>query len=141
VPAPEHVTTSTASPASTPAAEDPSIVAAEPALSGDDPIAAAAVLLDLRAGCFRSASLLCLDGVVQPGSSAEDADRAAVGAVQAGGEAPAPIVASQLELVERLGDSALVALGSSGASEKQPASLLLMKGEAGWRIRDYVAAS
>jgi hypothetical protein len=38
-------------------------------------------------------------------------------------------------VVERLGDSVLVDLDP----ESQPASVLLMKGEAGWRIRDYVA--
>jgi len=39
-----------------------------------------------------------------------------------------------VELVQRLGDSALVFLGPG----TEPASLLLVKGEAGWRIRDYL---
>jgi hypothetical protein len=39
-------------------------------------------------------------------------------------------------LVERLGNSALVEVGS----ETAPASLLLMRSEAGWRIRDWVAS-
>jgi hypothetical protein len=115
--------------------------ASDPELRGDDPIAAAAVLLAVRDECLRSASLLCLDGVVQPGSSAEATDRAAVSIIQGGGEPPTPIAAPRLELVERLGDSALVSLGraeAGGAGETGPASLLLMKGEAGWRIRDYL---
>jgi hypothetical protein len=118
--------------------------APDPELFGDDPVAAAIVLLALREECFRSASLLCLDGVVQPGSSAEAADRAAVSVLQGGGEAPAPISAPSPELVERLGESALVSLVAAsegdGAPETAPASLLLMKGEAGWRIRDYLFA-
>jgi len=137
------------SPATTPAgpppAESTPTIAAEagpdPALSGDDPVAAARALVALRAECIRSASLLCLDGVVQAGSSAEAADRAAVTVIQTGGEAPAPIDGSVFELVERLGASALVSLGRPTAGETAPASLLLMKGEAGWRIRDYVAGS
>jgi hypothetical protein len=112
--------------------------ASDPELQGDDPIAAAAVLLAVRDECLRAASLLCLDGVVQPGSSAEATDRAAVSIVQGGGEPPTPITAPRLELVERLGDSALVSLGRAEAGETGPASLLLMKGEAGWRIRDYL---
>ena len=82
-----------------------------PQLTEDDPVAAARALLAVREDCLRSASLLCLDGVVQAGSSAEASDRAAVGVIQDGGEPPAPIAAVRLELVERLGDSALVSLG------------------------------
>jgi hypothetical protein len=40
-------------------------------------------------------------------------------------------------VVERLGDSVLIALGP----DSRPASVLLMKGEAGWRIRDYIAGT
>jgi hypothetical protein len=39
-------------------------------------------------------------------------------------------------LVERLGDSALVGLGNG--PETTPASTLVMRGEAGWRIRAYL---
>jgi hypothetical protein len=112
----------------------------DPELTSDDPAAAARVLLARRGACLRSASLLCLDGVVQAGSSAEAADRAAVSVIQGGGEAPPPIDAPAIELVERLGDSALVSLGGPPSGETAPASLLLIKGEAGWRIRDYVSA-
>jgi len=38
-------------------------------------------------------------------------------------------------LVERMGDVALVSLQAPDA-ERQPASVLVVKGEAGWRIRD-----
>jgi hypothetical protein len=39
-------------------------------------------------------------------------------------------------LIERLGDSALVRLGDAAS-----ASLLLVKGEDGWHIRDVIAAA
>ena len=41
-----------------------------------------------------------------------------------------------VRLEERLGDSALVSLGD--VTDSEPASLIMMKSEAGWRIRDYL---
>ena len=79
--------------------------------------------------------MLCLDGVDEPGSSALDADRRAIRGILDGGEAPPHPDVRSPTLVERLGDSALVDLGP----DSDPASVLLLKGEAGWRIRDYLA--
>ena len=126
------------------------------ATEGDDPLAAASVLLVGRERCLRSLSLLCLDGVDQPDSGALRDDREAVRAAQQGGELSDPLVPDGRELapelVERLGDSALVrltekasdastpALGSTTGPPREPASLLLVKGEAGWRIRDVIVA-
>jgi hypothetical protein len=69
-----------------------------------------------------------------------------VTSMQGGAEAPPAIRSDGLQLIERLGDSALVSLGVASSLENadadpetQPASLLLMKGEAGWRIRDYLS--
>src|SRR5690606_5655524 len=106
--------------------------------SGDDPAAAAVALLAERDRCVRELSVLCLDGVGQPGSAALAADQQLVRDLQAGGELPEPWLASlaQVTVIERLGDSALVSLGDVADSE--PASLLLMQGEAGWRIRGYL---
>jgi len=74
---------------------------------------------------------------VQSGSAASDHDAAVVRAIQGGAEtADAAIVANAPVLVERLGDTALVSLGD--VPQTQPASTLVMRGEAGWRIRDYV---
>jgi hypothetical protein len=109
---------------------------ADAAIGGDDPLAAAVALLERRADCFVELSLLCLEGVNQQGSAALDADRAAVLALRGGEEADyadTELVAPRL--IERLGAGALVELGP----ETQPASLLLMRSEAGWRIRDWVA--
>jgi hypothetical protein len=77
---------------------------------------------------------LCLDAVVQVGSPALAADQALILALQDGAESPDELIASTPSLVERLGDSALISLGG----KTQPASILLMKGQAGWRIRAYL---
>ena len=123
--------------------------AADPAVAGDDPLAASTALLRARERCLSSLSVLCLDGVDEVGSGALEDDRAAIRTAQQGGELPDPLEGapggSAPELVERLGDSALVRLGPpasgvEGAPQRGPASLLLVKGEAGWRIRDVVAA-
>jgi len=107
-------------------------------VTGDDPIAAFLALVEARDRCIRDLSVLCLDDVDQPGSAALDTDQALVRAVQDGtGAAPTwEISASQVAVAERLGNSALLDLDDPAESE--PASVLLMKGEAGWRIRDYL---
>jgi hypothetical protein len=107
-------------------------------VGGDDPVAALAVLLETRERCIRELSVLCLDDVSQPGSSALATDQQLVRALQGGAESPMRFDAEgvQISLVERLGDSALLDLADAG--ESAPASVLLMKGEAGWRIRDYL---
>jgi hypothetical protein len=109
------------------------------ATSADDPVDALVVLLESRKGCIAQLSVLCLDAVDQSGSAALAADQDLVRSLQSGAEAAAPwaIDQSQLTLVERLGDSTLVAIVDP--AETEPASILLMKGEAGWRIRDYLA--
>jgi len=109
------------------------------AVTGDDPIAAAVILLEARARCFTELSVICLDDVDQQGSGALSADQSALRDAQNGAEVLPPFLASadELALVERVGDAVL--LEWMGSSENEPASLLLMKGEAGWRIRDYLS--
>lgn len=103
---------------------------------GDDPLAAAVALLERRDACIAELSLLCLEEADQQGSAALADDRAGLEVLRAGEEAELPAVAPvDAALVERLGDSALVRLGPQTA----PASLLLVRSEAGWRIRDWVA--
>jgi hypothetical protein len=107
------------------------------AMAGDDPIAAAIALLERREECFAELSLLCLEQVDQQASSALQADREAMRDMQAGGEAEFTSVDPiDARLVERLGDSVVVELGP----KTNPASLLLMRSEAGWRIRDWLGA-
>ena len=64
-----------------------------------------------------------------------EADRAALDALVADGEQPALLDAASATIVERLGDTVLISLGP----DSEPASVLLMKGEAGWRVRDYLS--
>lgn len=104
----------------------------------DDPVEALVALLAAREQCIRDLSVLCLDEVGHTGSSALASDQALIRELQSGGEQPKRLLAdpADITLTERLGDSAILALGD-GADGK-PASFLLMKGEAGWRIRDYL---
>lgn len=102
----------------------------------DDPGQALVALLVRREDCFRELSMLCLDQVDQLGSAALASDRAALLAMRDGSEGAAPSVEPIApRIVERLGDSALIEIGP----ETAPASLLVMRSEAGWRIRDWIA--
>lgn len=103
-------------------------------VTADDPVDAALVLLAARETCIRELDARCLELVDQAGSAALDDDRALLASIAAGEQAGALPTIGKPELVQRLGDSALVSLGP----DSEPASLLLVKGEAGWRIRDYV---
>ncbi|MEO8263262.1 MAG: protein kinase [Pseudolysinimonas sp.] len=115
-----------------PAIESPS---SPSGVTGDDPLLALAALTRARDRCFRDLSVLCLDAVDQQDSSALNDDRAALDAVMDAGAPPPVVTSDEAVIVERLGDSALIALGP----DSDPASVLLLKGEAGWRIRDYLA--
>lgn len=106
------------------------------AVLADDPVAAASALLALREVCLAEGSVLCLDGVDQPGSAAWEADGRAVRAEAIGSAAPIPADAA-VTLLERMGNSALLDLAFP-APNSTPASILLVKGEAGWRIRDLI---
>ncbi|CAN5540217.1 hypothetical protein BH10ACT6_BH10ACT6_05200 [soil metagenome] len=126
------------------------------ALGGDDPLPAAIVLVTARERCLRSLSLLCLDAVDQADAAALRDDRDLIRASRGGGELPGALVPEGAtlapELVERLGDSALVRLAvlartpppvqrdTTTGSLREPASLLLVKSETGWRIRDVITA-
>jgi len=109
---------------------------------GDDPAVALAALLESRELCIHSASVLCLDAVDQIGSQALAEDQARIRALHegadAGGDIPDETVPPQpweFEIGEQLGGAALVTV--SGA-DSEPASILMIRSEAGWRIRDYL---
>jgi hypothetical protein len=118
-----------ASPTPTHVLEDPQGAGAE------DPAVALRALLEVRAGCIHDLSVLCLDAVAQPGSSALARDQQLVRDLQQGGEVPDEIVADEIVVEERLGGTALLTVTSS---KSEPASILVMRSEAGWRIRDYL---
>ena len=105
-------------------------------------MAAATALLERRSECFDAKSVVCLDDVDQRGSVALDADRNAVRSLQEGLSPTSPRLSGRtVTLVERLGNSALLALSPSADGstvETVPASLLILKSEAGWRIRDVL---
>ena len=128
----------TVSPAPTPSS--PTVVADARAMVGDDPVAAAASLIAARGLCLQDRSVLCLGGVDQADSAAMEADSHLIRQVQRGEELPvgALLPGVQLRLVQRFGDSAIIhiLLPGAGASPTHPASLLIVKGETGWRIRD-----
>lgn len=128
----------TVSPAPTPSS--PTAVADARAIVGDDPVAAAASLIAARGLCLQHRSVLCLGGVDQADSASMEADSHLIRQVQRGEELPvgALLPGVQLRLVQRFGDSAIIQilLPGAGASPTHPASLLIVKGETGWRIRD-----
>lgn len=113
------------------------VVGAGDAVTGDDPLAAAALLLAARRDCIRDLSAVCLADVDQVGEAAMRDDMAALGAASAGEPVrlDAPPV-EQLVLTERLGGSALIHL-PEGSS---PSSVLLLDTPDGWRIRAYLGA-
>jgi eukaryotic-like serine/threonine-protein kinase len=103
----------------------------------DDPLLALPILLRAREACIRNLSILCLDAVDESSSGAFIEDSALIQRIQQGGELSksATIDFSGLTLVERLGGSALLSLGTND----NPASVLVIKGASGWRIRDYLS--
>lgn len=143
-----HTAEATA-PSETPAA---SLSAPGATTRDDDPLTAAAVLLDARTECFNARSVLCLDAVNQQGSAAMEADVTQVRREQEGGTTGGDrfaiadsndnsAVTRQVSLMETLGDSALLSVTFSDANSHQESfSLLLINGNEGWRIRDLTPA-
>ena len=114
----------------------------DPALVGDDPAAAAAALIRARQSCIETRSVLCLDGVDQAGSAAFEADSFTIRQLQDGStEEPIDLRGAAATVIEHLGGSALIALDLEQVSEEHPApavSLLVVRGDGGWRIRDLI---
>ncbi|WP_354566765.1 protein kinase [Glaciihabitans sp. UYNi722] len=108
-------------------------------ITGEDPLGAAEQLLEVRRSCLSRRSVTCLDGVNQKESAAMDADVGLIRRLQQGKDASPDesLDDVQLQPVQRLGDSAIVGFTLPG-DDAQPASLLMMKSDAGWRIRDLI---
>lgn len=113
------------------------------ALTGEDPVAAVSTLLRIRAACFTQKSALCLDGVDHPSSAAMEADVYSI--VRAGDARASPagpdLTISTPVLVEHLGGSAILRLEfPDGPPGEVPlrVSVLVVKGQSGWRIRDLM---
>ncbi|MBF4616675.1 serine/threonine protein kinase [Clavibacter sp. VKM Ac-2873] len=141
-------TPSTAAPLSTGVDVTPATDAAADAdadaTSSPDPDVAAPALLRLRASCLRHGDMGCLDAVDEAGSAVEDADRTALASTAAADLDDAALhVADARAAAQRMGDSALIGLtpevaAGSTTPGRRPASLLIVRGEAGWRIRDLM---
>ena len=103
----------------------------------EEPEEALEVLVTTRENCLRDLSVHCLDSVAAPESPAYQQDARLIAGLLAGTEnteLPLFDVDRAVE-VQRLGDSVLFDFESP--LQSKPASLLLVKGEAGWRIRSY----
>jgi hypothetical protein len=145
VPPADPAIETTAPPAASPRVEGPGAPGntVAPDIAGSDPVLAARALLDARAACILDSSVLCLDGVDQTGSAAFDADATLIRNVQEGGtgsgtsELGGDYADAAITVVERLGDSALLSVVPSEGSGSD-ATLLLIRVDTGWRIRDLV---
>lgn len=122
-------TSPAASPASSPTADREAETAA--VLAGDDADGAARVLLRLRAACLEALDSECLAGVDEPGSPALLADTAAVDDPALLADLPVPVEVRSV--VNRLGGAVLYAAASH--ADDEPASVLVTRTEAGWRVR------
>ena len=110
----------------------------------DDPVRAAEVLLGARHACFAAKRPVtrCLEASVQPGSPLFLSDSAALGST--GASATRDLRGFALALEQRWGDAALISLtppsGDAASGERsgksEPASLLMVRSEAGWRLRE-----
>ncbi|WP_168220079.1 MULTISPECIES: protein kinase [unclassified Salinibacterium] len=123
----------------------------EAALTGDDPVLAARRLLTLRDACLSAASAECLKDVLQRDSAAWMADSARVIDERADGGTHVPLFREddELAVVDIMGGVVLLSVdgpalhvetdGSQDATaERAPASVLIIRTEAGWRIRDVL---
>jgi hypothetical protein len=96
------------------------------------------VLLRARHACFaaKAREAACLNDIVQAGSPLAESDRTALdGAVLAEGF---DYAGAAVELMQRWGDAALVSVAPDRARtpKSEPASLLMVRSEAGWRLRE-----
>jgi hypothetical protein len=111
------------------------------AIGADDPVAAGEALLRTREQCIQKRSVLCLDGVDQANSSALEDDGHLIRALQGGAavDRGPSMSGAKLALSERLGDSALLTVQGAESPAVQGTALLVVKGQSGWRIRDFLA--
>lgn len=120
-------------------APDPDVVLSPGIAPPEETVEAAVVrLLDQRATCLRERSIPCLDDVAQAGSSARRDDEALIRARDAGESSPdrwSDIDVATVSVIDEYGGAALVALTTS---DGEPAPVLVMRTEAGWRIRSYL---
>lgn len=103
-------------------------------LAGDDAAGATAVLLRARQLCLRDATPSCLASVDQAGSPAAARDAVVLDDPGAASRLPLPVRVTAE--VQRLGDTVLF---DAAGEDDEPASVLVVRTEAGWRLREVVA--
>ena len=105
----------------------------EAAVQGDDAVAAAAVLLRARITCVREPSTSCLAAVDQTGSPVAAVDAGVMADPSSAADLVLPTtVESELQ---RLGETVLL---DCRTSDDEPASVLVVRTEAGWRLREVL---
>ncbi|SFR78065.1 hypothetical protein SAMN05428970_2322 [Agromyces sp. CF514] len=102
--------------------------------AGDDPVLAARGLLEAREACFADLDPACLATYVQAGSPLEDADWNLMLAARDGGSGIRALDLDRIEVVTEMGAAVLVRV--AGPADAEPASLLMVRNEAGWRLRE-----
>lgn len=122
-------------------------VTAQPEVDADDPVDAAIRLLKARHDCLSAAaaSPTCLDAVDEPGSMLHRSDLESLKS-GAQGSTGVDLRTFEVSLRERLGSAAILDLTPPSrdgetrpAVQREPASLLVVRGEAGWRLREIFA--
>ena len=107
------------------------------AVGGDDPVDAARDALQSRHDCFlaRPATRSCLADILDGVSAFSEQEAAALGSP--GADGARDYTGARFSLLERWGAAALVNVVPNAARtpKSEPASLLLVKSEAGWRLR------
>ena len=99
-------------------------------------MSATAQLLELRASCFATLDQACLAQVAQPDSAIERADLDLLAQARSGAAVPIDEFAlDAITITAEMGSAVLLAVPYADA-QREPASLLVMRGEAGWRLRE-----
>lgn len=102
----------------------------------DDPVDAAAALLARREDCLALLDAACLEPVDQAGSAIEQADLASLSGARDGTAIESIAYdLGAIEIAAEMGDAVLVTVPYADP-EREPASLLVMRSEAGWRLRE-----
>lgn len=113
---------------------------ADEAIQTDDAVDALRSLLERRAECWTDLSVSCLEAIEQPGSAILDSDRRAIIAAHNGEEIddlPRSWEA-EISVAGAMGEAVLLRIDAL-PDNSEPASALIVRGEAGWRLREIFA--
>lgn len=145
----EHAVAAAAADAAEPSATQPSASIDDPSaqpppggsepptaagIASEDPIAGARSLLGLRASCFAELNPTCIATYVQSGSPLEDSDWNLMLAARDGAGEIRSYDLDRMEVVTEMGAAVLVQVAA--VDDAKPASLLVVRSEAGWRLRE-----